>query len=301
MNRRPAAAALSLLVGAALACAAAPKTRPLPPPRDDSGRVIYAGVRSSAYGIKPFPAPGEWRTAIEAMAAYYPGSTPCAVWIVGTFKGPRTCRLYFPGDGQRYRNIEFDAVDRHEEYLDLFDRAGIKVWLQVEPADADPETLIDLVLGRYGRHACVIGFGIDVEWYREAENPKRGAKVDDDLARRWETRVKSYNPRFTLFLKHWDNRWMPPTYRGEILFVDDSQIFQSFEEAVAEFVTAWADYFYPSRVAFQIGYRSDKPWWKKLPAPPRTWGEAIRRRIRQDCGVIWVDFSLRDVLPLTEE
>jgi hypothetical protein len=292
--------ALLLAAIATLAGAAVPKAKQaLPPLLPDSGKVIFAGVRSSAYGIKPFPKPGEWKTAIETMAGYYPGSTPCAVWIVGTFKGPRTCRLFFPGDGQAYPHIEFEAVDSHEEFLNLFDKAGIKVWLQVEPANADMETLIDLVLNRYGRHECVVGFGVDVEWYREADNPKWGAKVDDALAQKWEAKVKSHNPKYTIFLKHWDNRWMPPAYRGEILFVDDSQIFKNFDNAVTEFVTSWANHFYPSTVVFQIGYNSDRPWWQKLPVPPQTWGEAICRRIKQNCGIIWVDFSLRDVLPLT--
>ncbi|OGD27693.1 MAG: hypothetical protein A2Y56_03265 [Candidatus Aminicenantes bacterium RBG_13_63_10] len=300
MTRRPLRFALFILFAGALAAAAASAVQSvLPPFLSDSGKVAFAGVRSSAYGITPFPRPSEWRTAIETMAGYFPGSTPCAVWIVGTFKGPRTCRLYFPGDGRTYPHIEFDAADQHEEYLTAFDQAGIKVWLQVEPAEADLETLIDLVLGRYGRHECVIGFGVDVEWHREADRPGWGVKVDDDLARRWEARVKSFNPAYTLFLKHFDQRWMPPAYRGDIVFVDDSQIFKGFDEAVFEFVTSWAQRFFPNRVMFQIGYVSDKPWWTKLSVPPQTWGEAMRRRIKQDCGVIWVDFTLRDVLPLT--
>jgi len=291
--------AVFVLLVAALACAAN-RTRPnLPPVLPNAGKVVFAGVRSSAYGIRPFPKPEEWKTAIEAMAGHYPGATPCAVWIVGTFRRPRTCHLYFPGDGKSYPNIEFDTADMHEEYLSFFDKAGIKVFLQVEPANADMETLIDLVLGRYKHHECVLGFGVDVEWHREADNPEWGVKVDDDMAQKWDARVKSHNPKYRIFLKHWDSRWMPPTYRGDIIFVDDSQIFPRLEDAVTEFVTTWADRFYPNTVFFQIGYNSDKPWWQKLPTPPLTWGDAIRQRIKQDCGIIWVDFSLRDVLPLT--
>ena len=301
MKNRPWIAILFLLLAATAACAARMAKPALPPVLSHSGKVIWAGVRSSAYGIKPFPAPAEWQTAIGAMAGYYPGSTPCAVWIVGTFKTPRTCRLYFPGDGKTYPNIEFDTADKHEEYLSLFDKAGIKIFLQVEPANADMETLIDLVLGRYGHHACVVGFGVDVEWHREADNPEWGVKVDDALAQKWDARVKAHNPNYRIFLKHWDGRWMPPTYRSDIVFVDDSQIFKSMDEAVIEFVTTWAARFYPNTVFFQIGYNSDKPWWQKLSLPPKAWGEAIRQRIKQDCGIIWVDFSLRDVLPLTSK
>jgi hypothetical protein len=32
--------------------------------------------------------------------------------------------------------------------------------------------------------------------------------------------------------------------------------------------------------------------------PPRSLGQAIAARIGQECGIIWVDFTLREVLPL---
>ena len=292
-------AVLSVLV-AVFALAAASCVRPAavsevkPPAAPD---VLYAGVRSSAYGIKPFPGPAEWEKAITTMSGYYPGSTPAAIWIVGRLNRPRTCRLEFPGDGTARANIMFEDVDKHEPYLDAFDRAGIKVFLQVEPANADIKTLIDLVLGRYGRHRCVVGFGVDVEWYREADRPKQGVPVDDDTGRQWEGWVKAHDPSYRLFIKHWDPRWLCPTYRGEIVFVDDSQIVKSADVLIAEF-EAWGRTFKPNLVVFQIGYPSDKPWWSRLPDPPKTLGRAIAARIEQPCGIIWVDFTLRDVLPL---
>lgn len=274
---------------------------PLPPVLQDSGKVALAGVRSSHYGIKPFPEPEGWTKAIQTMSGYFEGALPSAVWIVGGFKRPKDCHLYFPGDGKEYPNIEFDTEDIHERYLSAFDKAGIKVFLQVEPAHADLPTLIDLVLGRYKHHECVIGFGVDVEWYKEADFPERGGKVDDATAKLWEDRVKSHNPAYRLFLKHWDELWMPEKYRGDIVFVDDSQIFADFDSLVTEFASGWAAHFYPQTVMFQIGYPSDKPWWKMLDTPPQTIGEAIRKRVKQDCGIIWVDFTLRDVLPVDEK
>lgn len=263
--------------------------------------IIYAGVRSSSYGIKPFPGPRGWQTAMMSMSGYFAGSTPCAIWIVGEFKGPKTCRLYFPSEGRSYPNIQFEDTDKHEKYLQHFDRAGIHVFLQVEPADADVNTLIDLVLNRYKHHDCVVGFGVDVEWYRESENPEWGVKVDDQTAARWEARVKSHHSRYRLFLKHWDREWMPKTYRGDIIFVDDSQMLDDFDAMIDEFVHYWADYFKPNPVFFQIGYKSDKSWWAKLHHPPSDIGQAIARRITQQCGIFWVDFTLRDVLPSSED
>jgi hypothetical protein len=269
--------------------------KPFPPLLPTPAKVLFAGVRSSSYGIKPFPEPPEWQSAMRTMSNYFEGSTPCAIWIVGEFQRPKDCRLYFPGDGKQYPYIQFEATDKHEKYLRFFDQEGIRVFLQVEPAQADLITLIDLVLERYKHHECVIGFGVDVEWYREFENPEWGVKVDDASAQQWEARVKFHNPRYRLFLKHWDRNWMPETYRGDIIFVDDSQIFKGFNFMVDEFVNHWANYFKPNPVFFQIGYRSDRPWWKKLNNPPKTIGDAIRKRIEQECGIFWVDFTLREV------
>jgi hypothetical protein len=300
-GRSTSAAVLTCFVLLTLACAEKPAEKTVPPQTAPGGpaKVVYAGVRSSKYGIKPFPEPAAWERAIGAMNGYFPGSSPCGIWIVGTMaKTPRFTHLEFPSDGKSLPNIEFEAADKHEPYLDYFDTAGIKVFLQVEPANADMATLIDLVLGRYKHHPCVIGFGVDVEWNKTADHPETGMAVDDATARAWEEKVKSHNPAYRLFLKHWDEKWMPPAYRGDVVFVDDSQIFPDMESMIREFSESWAPAFYPNLVVFQIGYNSDKPWWSKLPDPPKTLGEAIRKRVRQDMGIIWVDFSLRDVLPL---
>jgi hypothetical protein len=286
-----------VLPAAAAVIAGASCVHPVSTPPPGRPHVVFAGVRSSIYGIKPFPEPAEWEKAILTMSSYYQGSTPAAVWIVGRIVDHTDCRLEFPGAVTGSANIQFEKVDRHAAYLDQFDRAGIKVFLQVEPANADMKTLIDLVLGRYGKHPCVIGFGVDVEWYREADRPARGVPVDDETGRRWETWVKAHNPGYRLFIKHWNPSWLCPTYRGDIIFVDDGQILPNMEAMVAEF-DAWGEFFKPNTVLFQIGYKSDKPWWSQLPQPAKTLGQAIAAKIEQDCGIIWVDFTLKDVLPL---
>ena len=295
------AAILVLAVLCSLVAAEPPESSAgaVPEGRDERpARVAWAGVRASRYGIKPFPSPAGWQKAIRAMAGCFEGSMPCAVWIVGEHRSPKSVRLCFPGDGRTRAFIEFDAIDAAEEYLRFFDGAGIRVFLQVEPGHADMEALIDLVLDRYGHHPCVAGFGVDVEWFREADKPGFGMEVDDATARTWEERVKSHDPGYRLFLKHWNIRWMPAGYRGDIVFVDDSQIFKSREEMVREFTTGWAAAFYPNPVIFQVGYKADKPWWGNLPEPPKSIGDAIRDGVRQEMGIIWVDFTLRDVLPV---
>ena len=263
-----------------------------------AANVVYAGVRSSSYGIRPFPEPIGWEKAIDCMNGYFHESTPCAIWIIGVLHNDRTsCRLEFPSDGNVHQNIVFSEQDKHEAYLDHFDKNGIKVYLQVEPANGDLVTLIDLVLGRYRHHECVIGFGVDVEWYKQSDKPGWGIPVTDASAKLWEERVKYHNQDYQLFLKHWDRDWMPPNYRGDILFISDSQIFNDFDEMLSEFIEYWADYFKPNMVGYQFGYGSDRKWWKKMNNPPRLMGNTIAHYIDQKCGIFWVDFTLRDVLP----
>ncbi len=262
-------------------------------------KIKYSGVRSSSYGIKPFPSKEGWVKAINSMQEKFEGSVPTAIWIVGVMKGKTSVSLEFPSDGKEVDNVVFAESDKHEPYLDYFDKNGIKVFLQVEPADADMMKLIDLVLSRYQHHPSVIGFGVDVEWYRVNDNPGTGMKISDELAEQWEKKVKSYNPDYKLFLKHWDNKWMPPKYRGDIVFVDDSQMFDSFDAIVKEFDGDWADKFFPNTVFFQIGYPADKKWWGTLDDPPKYLGEKITENIEnQTCGIIWVDFTLKDVVPV---
>jgi len=265
------------------------------PAEPDTAKVVYAGVRSSSYGIDPFPEPAEWRAAMEIMSGYFTGSKPCAIWIVGEIWGS-DCHLFFPSDGRAHPNVSFQNLDDHERFLSDFDFHGIRVFLQVEPSDADMGILVDLVMNRYKHHPCVVGFGVDVEWYRETSHPGWGAKVPNDTARAWEARVKRHGSDYRLFLKHWDHGWMPQQYRGDIVFVNDSQGFPNLQSMVNEFKN-WGRFFRPNRVFFQIGYEADQNWWGRLTCPPETMGKAIADQIEQQCGIFWVDFTLSDVLP----
>lgn len=263
------------------------------------GKDLYAGFRSSRYGIVPFPEPGYWAETAKEMARRVGGASPAGIWIVGVTLDDGTCELNFQGPGGSYPKIIFLASDQNEEYLTFFDSQGMSVWLQVEPGDADVPTLIDLVLDRYGRHPCVVGFGLDVEWYRWTTNTW-GKAVTDDEAARWSTRVLARNPSYSTFLKHWLPERMPPSFRTGLLFIDDSQQFPSLEAMVDEF-QAWGRAFDPGPVGFQFGYEADRIWWAGLSDPPATIGGALRGSIPNLRSLIWVDFTLREVFPETSQ
>ena len=270
----------------------------IPKETGDSNHIIYSGARSSSYGIRPFPSEDNWVNALNTLKNYFPGSKASAIWIVGELMRGDSCRLFFPSDGNQYAYVHFEDYDKHESFLSAFDENDVEVFLQVEPGKADVVRLINLVLSRYKHHPSVVGFGIDVEWYGHSEQRGEGIPVNDSTAALWESTVKSFNQDYRLFLKHWDRDWMPSHYRGDIVFVSDSQIFEKMSDMLEEFDTYWADYFYPNMVIFQYGYRSDKKWWSQLEDPVKTLGDSVASRVKQNCGVFWVDFTLREVVPV---
>ncbi|MBP2656537.1 MAG: hypothetical protein H6Q73_4106 [Firmicutes bacterium] len=255
----------------------------------------YAGVRSSGYGISPFPSVEQWADVIRAMAGYFPGSQAVAVWLVGEVDSVTNgMKLEFPSDGEKYELITFMEEDKHERYLNYFDSAGIKVYLQVEPGYADMNTIIDLVISRYKHHSCIIGFGVDVEWYKKSKNEEQNELVTDQVAQEWERRVKAYDNSYKLFLKHFDKSNLCPNYRGDIVFIDDSQEFEDFDAFKHE-MSEFASEFFPNTVMFQIGYPKDEKWWNEYDSPPQVIGKGLGELAKQECGIIWVDFSLKEV------
>lgn len=258
---------------------------------------LGAGFRYSTYGPPRNPGPDYWLSVGQRMSAKFPGSHPEAIWIVGNFHGSGKTYLSFLAKSDD-PNITSGFVDMNEAPLGLFDEQGLKVWLQVEPADADMLTLIDLVLEQYKHHPCVIGFGVDVEWY-QSDGSAEGAPVGDQEAEAWVKAIRAHNPEYRLFLKHWDENWLPPTARDGIVFVNDSQQFASFEQMDQEFA-AWGAHFAPAGVGYQYGYPADQGWWSKLEDPAGEIGKAILAKSPNTVSLFWVDFTVLDVFPPEE-
>jgi len=254
---------------------------------------LGAGFRYSSYGPPYNPGPDYWASVGEGMAAKFAGAKPATIWIVGILDGEGTYLSF--GCEPEDPKIRCGFVDINEQVLTLFDEKGFEVWLQVEPGNADVDELIDIVLSQYKHHPSVVGFGIDVEWYKSTDGPE-GQPITDEEARRWVAAVREHNPDFQLFLKHWEKEWMPPTERDGIFFVDDSQQFESFEQMISEF-TDWGKAFAPAPVGFQYGYPADKVWWQNLGDPAKDIGQALLDDIPNTKGLFWVDFTVLEVFP----
>jgi hypothetical protein len=283
---------------AACSPAETPPTTPMPsqvpPTTAPIPLTLGAGFRFSTYGIRSNPGPDYWVSVGQQMSAKFTGSHPEALWIVDNFMGDGKTYLSFHAETDD-PNITSGYVDMNEQTLDLFDQNGFKVWLQVEPANADMLTLIDLVLNQYKHHPSVIGFGVDVEWYKSSGDPL-GTPITDEEAEAWVTAIRAHDPNYRLFLKHWETNFMPPTYRDGIVFINDSQQFESFDQLVDDF-TAWGKYFAPYPVGFQYGYPADRVWWRELNDPPAEIGNALLEKIPNTTSLFWVDFTIKEIFP----
>jgi hypothetical protein len=301
--------ALSMTAGAWMVCAAGKKRAEAVP--DPKPAPFRAGLRSSPYGARAgFPDPPYWLGAARSMASRFENAVPTLVWIVGTMekaaegekKYSGRVLLSFPAPaGVKTAAVVFSRQDANEPYLEQFDRNGFQVWLQVEPGDADVGLLIALVLQRYGAHPCVMGFGIDVEWHRWSRGKRAGTAVSDAQAEDWLARVRSFNPEYRLFLKHWLPSRMPPRYRHPgLVFINNGQRFASLAHMGRDF-EKWGRTFFPSAVGFQFGYPADRAWWKGLHDPAREIGSALLSRIPNTSDLIWVDFSMKELWPAAAE
>jgi hypothetical protein len=256
---------------------------------------LRTGLRSSPYGIDPFPDSSWWTRSIASMSGRFPGSAPATIWTVcEVSRSYAACHFPDPTPDETDSDIKFSAAAEAEPYLTAFDRQGIKVWLQVEPGNADVATLIDLVMKTYGRHPSVIGIGVDVEWHQNRSS-RDGQAVTDAEAQAWVERTRTYGD-FQVFLKHWLPAKMPPTYRDHLVFIDDSEKLRSLEGLVREF-TNWGQKFAPSPVGFQYGYESDQRWWGELGDPPQAIGKAILAQVPNTVDLYWVDFTAYDIWP----
>ena len=299
-----------------------------------SSYAEWAGCRSSPYGMEEFPDVDGWATYVNRMASFYKKSetqysTGALVWIVGVVESESSgisCQLNFPEPSGITVpvGLAFSDEDENEEYLDMFDAAGFDVWLQVESGFVDVVELAKIVMNKYKHHKCVKGFGIDVEWYQNTTDGNDGTKLDDTTAKNVDNAVKDVNSSYSVFVKHYSPRWLPPKYRGknnDMIFVTDSQYFDSFEE-MAEHYTGWAEKYAPNPVFFQIGYEgekededdpdeigSDERIWREFNKPLQAFGQAILDSVNesenqavktQKKGIIWVDFTFEKAYGMSE-
>lgn len=267
------------------------------------GKIEWAGFRFSEGGVKSernygkIPDGDRWVEFVEKMKSNFnEDAKPTVIVIVSQNSHDVINGFGFPApDGySETEYIHYDSSDKFEKILTKFDEVGFNVWLQVEPGDNDLIDLAKIVFKQYGHHTCVKGYGIDLEWWYRRDDGK-GSKLSDDYAKKVVDYIKSINPEYTVFAKHWKIDYMPETYREGLIFIDDSQGFNSISSMKREF-KEWAEAFSNNPVMFQIGYEADEHLWIKSPV---DFAKSVIDEVTQynkHAGIIWVDFTMKDAL-----
>jgi hypothetical protein len=216
--------------------------------------------------------PEEAAHAIFNVNNRFQGSTPWATFAVGVVPDAPT-----------------PSPQAQEQFLARMDDLGVDIFLEIYPRKTnDVPGAIDVWLTKFKEHKCVKGLGVDLEYYK---------RVDDASAKVWNEKLKSHNPHYRMFLKHWEQAFMPPTYRSDIIFINTSSE-ASVETLNTEF-EKFAEHFAPAACAFQIGYPADEDgmdgknssgWWR-LQDPIKNWGDTMLGKInnpQQEIGLLWV-------------
>jgi hypothetical protein len=257
--------------------------------------ISLAGWRSSSYGYQTASPPSYWINVANDVSSKFPGTTPGGIWLVGETDGdPATGTvLYMPSSGS-YPNIRFEGSDIAEPYLTAFDNAGVKVILQVEPMNADINTLIDIVMNRYKSHPSVIGFGVDNEWYKTCSD---GCKATAAEVTSWNDKLHSINPNYILMIKHFEESKLPTGIPTDVLVVCDDEDNGNLNTLVSEHVSMAGTY--PSNpYGAQYGYPSDQNIWGGMTDPVKQIGDAIKNGLNSRAiSVFWVDFSIKTIYP----
>ncbi len=274
----------------------APTVTPTPTATPQPSSAKGVGFSASRFGISPYPSADYWSGFAKTQQAKFSGSSAEGVWIIGGVYEGGVCWLNFPSSTQ-YANMAFSSTDENEAYLDYFDTHGIKVYLQVETGQANVDQVIKLVLDRYKHHPCVIGVGIDVEWYM-CESYSGGKQVSDADASRWVSLITSYNPSYTLALTHWQTNRMPPTYRKGLLFLYDGLGSGSLS-VLTNSAMNWGKAFPNNPVGVYIGFNEDKAWWSTYSDPYYTITQNLFKNVPNAKCVYWVPYNIKTIYPGT--
>lgn len=267
------------------------------------GRIEWVGFRFSEGGVKKernygkIPDGDSWVEFLTKMKRNFNSDAKPTVVVIVSQNSKDTVNMFgFPAPKgySETEYIKYDSKDKFESILTKFDEAGINAWLQVEPGNNDIIDIAKIVFKQYGHHSCIQGLGIDLEWWYRKETGK-GKALTDEYAKKVVNYVRSVNSKYTVFAKHWKEDFMPSSYRDGLIFVDDSQGFDSMSDVKKEFKN-WAKKFKDNPVWFQIGYEADEHLWTKSPV---EFANTIINEVTQyneHVGIIWVDFTMKDAL-----
>lgn len=269
----------------------------------DNEHPYYVGFRRSQYG-QQVRSDEWWVASAKDFVNSLPNVSPAIPAIIEIVSGynfemggtqfdfRRPADYTGPTEGMKFIPRMLD----HERALSLYDKEGVKAIIQFEPGNVDVIDCIEMAEYMFGHHECIIGYGVDAEWFFQKETPgNTGRPITDEEAERWMKKVLEIDPEYTLFIKHWDPLNLPENYRHPNLwFLSDSQIFTDLGGLINDF-EYWGNTYNNDYVGYQYGYKSDKKWWGEMKRPHVEITQEILATIPKTRYLFWVDFTAAEV------
>lgn len=224
----------------------------------ETSNDLFEGVWNNFNFSRPAE---EWSGAAKSFGA----ERALVDLVVARWNDDGFTELPFPYHDSGYLR-SYSDIDRPEAYLQEFDRVGQKVILSIQPGNADPTQLINLLLSRYAHHQSIIGVNIDLEW-KQTGKPNHAGNSERD---KWLDQAKGFNPHLKLFLTYFkDHTHFPDDTRDLVVLFDgegDSQsaILKEYKDLAGHFKS----------VGIYTGYSSSHPQYASseriLSAVPKT-------------------------------
>ena len=202
----------------------------------------------------------------------FPGSKPWVTWVL-----------------VRVRDAEEISDAAHLKCLSEMDRLGVDVFLEIAPEKSDVLALLEEWNGKFKQHSSIKGFSVDLEFFKPATDEMARLRTRNQVA-------QSELPSDAQALGR-------SVHAAEVSRQGRLDLHQHNSEASIDGLNSgfakWAQRFYPSAVAFQIGYPADEDgldgtamtgWWK-LKDPIKDWGRSLLAGMKdpdQQIGLFWV-------------
>lgn len=226
-----------------------------------SDNEFLLGTTGARYGINPFPEMEQWVDYLNKLKINVPDdSAMTMLWVVGTYYYEGV-KLGFPGEDAQSDYIYYSNIDYNEEYLAFFDKNNIEVFLLIEPGFSPLDSIIDIVLNRYGGHTSVKGVCLDLEWYNNLTDKAKSIDIQ-----RWLERTLTHRKSFKLMLKHWNIKRIEPFLDNDIIYIQSMHGISKIDDLKKRH-SIWVRKFYPCHIGMEIGFSDDRELWSGYKVP----------------------------------
>lgn len=210
-----------------------------------------------------------YRYQDKAPEFNYTDNSKIIIYSLSTYqKNGKILLLFKPLNNDYPKDYLYDTINKidHEQFMEHLCNNNYKIILQFETGNYSFSELVKLADARFNNIKCLVGYGLDLEWYFHSHKNILGKKPTEAIIRYWLNLIQSLNPNYILMIKHFRNDYFSTKIKSDkLLYVFTSQQYQSFGDYIKA-VNEWAKQVKTLK-AIQYGYYRDEKWSDELQDP----------------------------------